>query len=275
MVDSLSTLAVLASSATSTSRGRGALEDFQRGVQSLIEQYGDGTSGATGQGSRARGFDLDSKVQVFETIIRGVGGLLSAHLFAVGELPIRDYEPVKQPSQTGMAESGDDLDPGIAWPGGFKYKGQLLRLALDLGTRLLPAFYSPTGLPYPRVNLRHGIPFYVNSPLNRDAEHGECGTKKPLEITETCSAGVGSLLLEFTTLTRLTGDDRFETVAKRAFWELWARKSASTSLVGSGIDSDTGLWTSGYTGVSEYDILRRHHGRTDESFSVSDRRWSG
>ncbi len=42
-----------------------------------------------GQGTRARGFDLDSKVQVFETVIRGVGGLLSAHQFAVGDLPIR------------------------------------------------------------------------------------------------------------------------------------------------------------------------------------------
>ena len=47
----------------------------------------------SGIGARARGFDLDSKVQVFETAIRGLGGLLSAHLFAVGDLPIRGYSP--------------------------------------------------------------------------------------------------------------------------------------------------------------------------------------
>lgn len=248
LIDSLSTLAVLASSPTDRSQGNGALEDFQQGVRLLVEQYGDGTTGAAGQGIHARGFDLDSKVQVFETIIRGVGGLLSAHLFAVGDLPIRQYDAGKvQRDRQALSNISEDT---IVWPGGFQYSGQLLRLAVDLGRRLLPAFYSPTGLPYPRVNLRHGIPFYVNSPLYRDAEYGECGMDKPLEITETCSAGAGSLLLEFTTLTRLTGDTRFETVAKRAFWELWARKGTSTSLVGSGIDSDTGQWTSGTTGVS-------------------------
>jgi hypothetical protein len=67
-------------------------------------------------------------------------------------------------------------------------------------------------MPYPRVNLKHGIPFYPNSPFNHDAEHGQCGTTQQpsTEITETCSAGAGSLVLEFTTLSRLTGDERFE-----------------------------------------------------------------
>jgi hypothetical protein len=31
------------------------------------------------------------------------------------------------------------------------YDGGLLRLAIDLGTRLLPAFVTPTGIPYNRV----------------------------------------------------------------------------------------------------------------------------
>ena len=67
-----------------------------------------------------------------------------------------------------------EVHPPILWPNGFKYDGQLLRLALDLAQRLLPAFYTDTGIPYPRVNLRHGIPFYQNSPLNRDSNVGEC-----------------------------------------------------------------------------------------------------
>ena len=93
LIDSLSTLAILASSPLSSS-GRNknkALSTFQNGVKALVEQYGDGTNSTHGTGKRARGFDLDSKVQVFETIIRGVGGLVSAHLFAVGELPMGGY----------------------------------------------------------------------------------------------------------------------------------------------------------------------------------------
>jgi len=130
------------------------------------------------------------------------------------------------------------------------YDGQLLRLALDLAERLLPAFHTATGLPYPRVNLRHGVPFYTNSPLNMDPEHGQCPTSPPTnaEITETCSAGAGSLVLEFTTLSRLTGDSRFENVAKQAFWAVWLRRS-SVGLIGSGIDAESGHWVSPYTGI--------------------------
>ncbi|KAL1384298.1 glycosyl hydrolase family 47-domain-containing protein [Phyllosticta capitalensis] len=241
LIDSLSTLAILASS-PETSGGRDPLGDFQKGVQLFVEHYGDGSEGPAGQGSRARGFDLDSKVQVFETVIRGLGGLLSAHLFAVGELPIRGYE-----AKTIHRKDGES---GIQWPGGFLYNGQLLRLAQDLGNRILPAFHTPTGIPYPRVNLRTGIPFYANSPLNTDAEHGQCqaASKESPEITETCSAGAGSLVLEFSTLSRLTGDPIFEKFGKAAFWAIWSRRSSS-GLIGSGIDAETGHWVSPYTGI--------------------------
>jgi hypothetical protein len=237
LIDSLSTLAILAS-APPDDRGTGpkALRDFQNGVAALVEQYGDGTPGPSGMGLRGRGFDVDSKVQVFETVIRGLGGLLSAHLFAIGALPITGYNP---------RHPGDDLFnlPPIAWPNGFKYDGQLLRLAMDLGQRLLPAFYTKTGMPYPRVNLRHGIPFYTNSPFHGA---GAAGTADgPPEITETCSAGAGSLVLEFTVLSRLTGDPRFEQLAKRAFWAVWARKS-QIGLIGAGVDAEHGNWIGAY-----------------------------
>ncbi|KAK5004794.1 hypothetical protein LTR28_008459, partial [Elasticomyces elasticus] len=245
LVDSLSTLAILASTAKSKYDGHDALTDFKDGVKKIVEMYGDGTEGRAGLGKRARGFDLDSKVQVFETTIRGLGGLLSAHLFSAGELPIKGYNVTWLELPHGRE--------GVPWPEqDFVYNGQLLRLAQDLGERLLPAFHTPTGLPYPRVNLRHGIPFYDNSPLNNDAERGQCSPSQvprgPREITETCSAGAGSLVLEFTTLSRLTGDMRFENLAKRAFWAVWERRSAS-GLVGAGIDAETGLWVSPYTGI--------------------------
>ncbi|KAF1990520.1 glycoside hydrolase family 47 protein [Aulographum hederae CBS 113979] len=241
LIDSLSTLAILASSPPNQKKKNRALGDFQNGIEALVGLYGDGSNGTLGQGTRARGFDMDSKVQVFETVIRGVGGLLSAHLFAVGDLPITGYTP-KEGKKAGKS--------GILWPGGFVYDGQLLRLALDLAERLLPAFHTPTGLPYPRVNLRHGVPFYSNSPLNKDPERGQCTTdpSAPREITETCSAGAGSLVLEFTTLSWLSGDDRFEKAAKVAFASVWERRS-SVGLIGSGVDAESGHWVGSYTGI--------------------------
>ena len=245
LIDSLSTLAILASSPSpGPDRRKKALNYFQTAIGAVVEQYGDGTDGAGKQGIRARGFDLDSKVQVFETVIRGVGGLLSAHEFAVGELPIEGYIP------NWIDDSKGEGDDGIQWPNGFVYNGQLLRLALDLASRLLPAFHTSTGIPYPRVNLRNGVPFYSNSALNQNAENGTCRPGHPpsAEATETCSAGAGSLVLEFATLSRLSGVPIFEQVAKRAFWAIWDRRSA-LGLIGSGIDAETGHWTSPFTGI--------------------------
>ncbi len=263
LIDSLSTLAILASAPPDDGdTGPKALCDFQDGVGALVQQYGDGRPGPSGEGQRGRGFDMDSKVQVFETVIRGVGGLLSAHLFAVGELPMAGYAPPTPPAHP------DERQSPIEWPNGFTYDGQLLRLALDLATRLLPAFYTNTGMPYPRVNLRYGIPFYTNSPLHSysggdgegDDDNGDDGDGAykdarrsgrrtfvgPPEITETCSAGAGSLVLEFTVLSRLTGDQRFEQLAKRAFWAVWYRRS-DIGLIGAGVDAEQGRWIGAYS----------------------------
>ncbi|PHH68255.1 hypothetical protein CDD82_692 [Ophiocordyceps australis] len=245
LIDSLSTLAILAGGPRDGSyTGPQALSDFQDAILQFVHLYGDGRRGPSATGSRATGFDLDSKVQLFETVIRGVGGLLSAHLFAIGELPIPGYQATSPPNFV----SHDPLDPvSISWPNGFIYNGQLLRLALDLAQRLLPAFYTQTGIPYPRVNLRTGIPFYVNSPLHQLADR-DFEPEKLGEITETCSAGAGSLTLEFTVLSRLTGDSRFEKAAKRAFWEVWRRRS-DIGLIGNGIDAEKGLWIGPHAGI--------------------------
>jgi hypothetical protein len=248
LIDSLSTLAILASSSSGPHQRREGLVKFQAGVSLLVDYYGDGGIDSEGYGIRGRGFDVDSKVQVFETTIRGIGGLLSAHLFAIGELPISGYEAKKRkPREQKRYLYPGTFDYEIEWSNGFFYSGQLLRLAQDLGERLLPAFFTSTGIPYPRVNLRYGIPFYSNSPLNQGLEYGQCQADGP-EITETCSAGAGSLILEFTTLSRLTRDGRYEEVAKRAFHAVWSRRS-TIGLVGSGIDAESGLWTSPFTGI--------------------------
>ena len=132
LIDSLSTLAILASTPPPAKNGHNKpLADFQDGIKALVEQYGDGTKGPAGQGKRARGFDLDSKVQIFETVIRGVGGLLSAHLFAIGDLPIRGYKAVIENRKN---------KEGIHWKNGLVYDGQLLRLATDLAERLIALY---------------------------------------------------------------------------------------------------------------------------------------
>jgi len=60
-------------------------------------------------------------------------------------------------------------------------------------------------MPYGTVNLMHGVP--------------------PGETTVTCTAGVGTFIVEFGALTRLTGDSVFEDVALRALESLWQRRS--------------------------------------------------
>lgn len=61
-------------------------------------------------------------------------------------------------------------------------------------------------------------------------------------VTEraTGTAGAGSLILEFATLSRLTGDIRFEKAAYKAFFAIWNRRS-DIGLVGNTINTWTGV----------------------------------
>ncbi|MGZ5002261.1 MAG: glycoside hydrolase family 47 protein [Chthoniobacterales bacterium] len=97
---------------------------------------------------------------------------------------------------------------------------RLLALADDLGRRLLPVFESPTGLPYVMINLRTGA---VKNPLTNPAE-------------------TGTLLWEFGTLSKLTGNSIYYEKAKRALVETYKRRSP-LGLVGSSINVETGEWT--------------------------------
>lgn len=134
-------------------------------------------------------FDKDIYVKNFEITIRMLGGLLSS------------YELTKD--------------------------NRLLALAEDLANRLLPAFNSPTGMPYAYVNLKTGK---VRDP-------------------ETNPAEVGTLLLEFGTLSKLTGKPVYYDKAKRAVVALYNRGS-KIGLVGDGINVETGKWTGTDSSVS-------------------------
>lgn len=126
-------------------------------------------------------FDRDIYVQNFEITIRHLGGLLSAYQLTNDR--------------------------------------RLLRLAEDLGNRLLPAFDSKTGIPYRFVNLRTG--------------------KVRGEVTNPAEAG--TLLVEFGALSKLTRRPVFYDRAKRALVETYKRRSV-LGLVGSRINVETGEW---------------------------------
>lgn len=128
-------------------------------------------------------FAVDGEVSVFETNIRLVGGLLSAH-HACGD-------PV------------------------------LLAKARDLADRLMPAFDTPTGMPYRYVNLKTKA---VRDPATNPAE-------------------TGTIIAEFGTLSRLTGDDRYVKAAKRAMTAMFDRRSR-LGLLADKIDATTGQWLS-------------------------------
>ena len=108
LIDTLDTLVIM-----------GNYTEFRRAVSIITDYY--------------ESFDIDVNVSVFETNIRVLGGLLSAHLMAIDE-SLGIYEDT------------------------FDYDNELLSLSIDLGERLLPAFKTATGIPYGTVNLRHGVP---------------------------------------------------------------------------------------------------------------------
>ena len=126
-------------------------------------------------------FDKDISVQLFEINIRQLGGLLSAYQL-----------------------DGDE---------------RFLALATDLGNRLLPAFDSPTGMPYRYVNLVTGA---TRDSLNNPAE-------------------IGTLLLEWGTLSKHTGNPVYYEKAKNALRVLYEKRS-KIDLVGTIINIESGQW---------------------------------
>lgn len=60
-------------------------------------------------------------------------------------------------------------------------------------------------MPYGTVNLKYGVP--------------------KGETTETCTAGVGTFIVEFATISRLTGNPVYENAAAKAMDQLWQKRS--------------------------------------------------
>lgn len=104
---------------------------------------------------------------------------------------------------------------------------RLLEMADDLGGRLLPVFETKTGMPYMFVNLKTGE---VSGSVSNPAE-------------------IGTLLIEFGTLGKLTGNEVYYDKARRALTELFKRRS-DAGLIGAAINVETGEWVNNTSHIS-------------------------
>jgi len=261
LIDSLDTLVIL-----------GNYTEFARAVERLrhLNDNGDGL------------FSINHKVSVFETNIRVLGGLLSAHQLAtafiqgkvlekdvwaedksvlIGNYPKKtktsDCEEREECDTRSLNSDCDEISTILECKHEslpktvchnhtyrhWVYDGFLLDLARDIGDRMLPVFNTPTGIPYGTVNLLTGIP------------EGET----PIASL----AGAGTLSLEMELLGRLTGNNEYGRVAKLATRALWMRRSP-LGLVGKHICSRRGDWTETLSGIgsnsdSFYEYLIKHH----------------
>lgn len=109
------------------------------------------------------------------------------------------------------------------------YNDGLLLLAKDLGDRLMPAFKTQSGIPFAWVNLKHGV-------------HLD-------ETSKICTAEVGTLLVEFGTLSQLTGDFKYYDAAYKAIAQLWTMRDATTGLFGNTLNGETMQWDNTNSGI--------------------------
>jgi ER degradation enhancer, mannosidase alpha-like 2 len=267
LIDSLDTL-ILMSNYT----------EFARAVERL-RYLNDHVTEETGLFSAGGLFAINQNVSVFETNIRVLGGLLSAHQLAVaylqGKVFHRDVYAKDGTILMGRIENENDCnrDDGHQYDNAaldcsgeamskcqpqkdtvssclnvttsktWKYDGFLLDLARDIGDRLLPAYKTQTGIPYGTVNLLSGVP--------------------KGETTVASLAGGGTLSLEMELLSRLTGDETYGRSAKLAARALWMRRS-QLDLFGKHICTRSGDWTEYLSGIgsnsdSFYEYLIKHH----------------
>jgi mannosidase alpha-like ER degradation enhancer 2 len=268
LIDSLDTLVIF-----------GNYTEFARAVERL-RFLNDNVYEETGIYSPEGGlFNVNQNVSVFETNIRVLGGLLSAHQLATAFLEDKVLEkdvwaedksvligvnnnPGKDDCNEGeivfglsndcdttstILQCNQESSPKMVCHNQtyrhWEYDGFLLELARDIGDRLLPAFNTETGIPYGTVNLLSGIP------------KGET----PIASL----AGGGTLSLEMELLSRLTGNNEYGRAAKLATRALWMRRS-HLGVLGKHICTQKGQWTETLSGIgsnsdSFYEYLIKHH----------------
>jgi len=147
-------------------------------------------------------WNKDVYVQIFEVNIRILGGLLAI------------YDHSRNP--------------------------EVLAKAIDFGDRLMPAFNSPTGMPYHSVNLKTG---------EVAGNHGE-GDGHIVNVAQ-----AGTYLVEFGILSYYAKDPKYYQAAKKATKAIFKRRS-EIGLPGDFINVHTGEWANNWSylqaGVDSY-----------------------
>lgn len=157
--------------------------------------------------------DVDRAISVFETNIRFVGGFLSLY-----------------------ALTGDTL-----------YKNK----AKYVADKLIPAFNTPTGVPYTRINFKTGVPEGGSSILS----------------------DFGTLSLEFNYLSVITGDSTYKNIIDR-ITNFLNDKDKPNGLYPSWLNPKTGKWDSSFAtfgglGDSFYEYLLKSWIQSNEKDKVS------
>ncbi|XP_069603737.1 endoplasmic reticulum mannosyl-oligosaccharide 1,2-alpha-mannosidase isoform X1 [Ranitomeya imitator] len=164
-------------------------------------------------------FDKNVDVNLFESTIRILGGLLST------------YHLTQDPL--------------------------FLEKAKDIGTRLLPAFNTPSKVPYSDVNIGRGT------------------AHPPRWTSDSTVAEVTSVQLEFRELSRLTGDEQFKNVVDQVTQHVHTLSGKRDGLVpmfintNSGQFSHLGVFTLGARADSYYEYLLKQwiqSGKKEASF---------
>ncbi|KAL1958778.1 hypothetical protein VTO42DRAFT_3897 [Malbranchea cinnamomea] len=180
-------------------------------------------------------YDQDRAVNTFETTIRMLGGLLSAH-----------YLSTTYPDLAPILDDDDEDAPG---------KDLYIKKATDLADRLLGAFDSPSGIPYASVNLN------TSTGVLSHTDNGASST-----------AEAATVQLEFKYLAKLTGETNYwERVEK--VMEVIESNGVEDGLVPIFIYADTGKFMGenirlGSRGDSYYEYLIKQYLQTSEKETI-------
>ncbi|KHN99941.1 mannosyl-oligosaccharide 1,2-alpha-mannosidase [Metarhizium album ARSEF 1941] len=189
--------------------------------------------------SKSLTWDQDQDVNTFETTIRMLGGLLSAHYLS------NEYPNLAPVVDDDHGKPGEDL---------------YLEKAKDLADRLMAAFESESGVPYASVNLgkMKGLP-----------SHADGGASSTAEAT--------TIQLEFKYLAKLTGETNFWEKAEKVM-EVVDSNGAKGGLVPIYLHPATGEFRGsnirlGSRGDSYYEYLIKQYLQTNKQEPVYEEMW--
>ncbi|KAJ5709925.1 Mannosyl-oligosaccharide 1-2-alpha-mannosidase [Penicillium malachiteum] len=184
-------------------------------------------------------YNQDHDVSTFETTIRMLGGLLSAHYLST---TYPDLAPI---ADDDVGAAGEDL---------------YIEMATDLGDRLLGAFDTGTGVPYSSVNLNKSL-----------------GLRSMFDGGAASTAEATSVQLEFKYLAKLTGEAEYWKAVEKVM-EVVDEQNPQDGLVPIYIHPDTGRFQGqnirlGSRGDSYYEYTIKQYLQTSEEEPIYKQLW--